>query len=187
MVIEQRLTPKVYGYFKSNIPTQIYTYGNGYYRTWWQDTETFYYWTKLWAAQYFPIRCSDMISFNTQILGKYHLRFEKIFRWNSQIMLSSFTAILPICLVLLPGIFNFCLNLRKLTSRSSKTWYFGLWLYTKERYVRSTFRRLGGLNRRKLSKRDDVTSTTWRECSDWAVSVSLSHFSDWLDSVTWAC
>ena len=43
VVIEQRLTPKVHGYFKSNIPTQIYTYGNGYYRTWRQDTETFYY------------------------------------------------------------------------------------------------------------------------------------------------
>ena len=65
VVIEQRLTPKVYGYFKSNIPTQIYTYGNGYYRTWWQDTETFYYLPKLWATQYFPIRCSDVISFDT--------------------------------------------------------------------------------------------------------------------------
>ena len=75
-------------------------------------------------------------------------------------------ALLPICIVLLSGTFNFCLNLRKLTSRSSKTWHFGLWLYTKERNVRSTFRRLGGLKRRKLSKRDDVTSTTWRECSD---------------------
>merc|ERR1712002_680290 len=47
VVIEQRLTPKVYGYFKSNIPTQIYTYGNGYYRKWWQDTETCYYLPKL--------------------------------------------------------------------------------------------------------------------------------------------
>ena len=53
VVIEQRLTPKVSGYFKSNIPTQIYTYGNGYYRTWWQDTETFLL-TKALSSTIFP-------------------------------------------------------------------------------------------------------------------------------------